>query len=578
MSNQRILSVAIGASFCVGTLLLGGCNQQPEQAPAAAPSAASTAPAPATTSAAPASAYTPPSADQLYQLVAPIALFPDKLVAQVLAGSTYPDQITAADNLLMQSPNLKGTLLQAAVDPQPWDPSVKGLTAFPSTLDQMAKNIQWTTALGEAYVNDPTDVLNAVQVMRQRASAHGNLRSSQQQRVETRVIQTATPDDAAYAEDNGSQPVYSGPSVVPAPQQVIEIEPAQPDTVYVPSYDPQTVYGGDIGYYPSYTYERPSYSGADLVAVGAVAFGAAILIGSMHDHHRDGGDWHSWGMNWGGGRGGNEGGGGGWHRPAVVYNNQTYVSRSTTVVNRYTTNNITNINSNNRTVTNNNGNVVNQHNTINNINNSNNTNNSVNNSHNQIAQNREVANHPDNRSFDHRNVPNGPPAPAPAPGQPNHMTMPNFSQARQPAAAAANNTHPVAPHAAVAQPHEAQPRVDERHAQVPRPQETLHQPTAVNHAPPPQPTQRPHAAPAPHPAMAQPRPAEHVSVPHPQPEPHMQPAPHPQPHQQQAPRPQPESRPEPQHQNPQPHPAPQQNHPQRAAPPHPEKKDDKDHH
>ena len=567
MSNQRILSVAIGASFCVGTLLLGGCNQQPEQAPAAAPTAASTTPATPATS--PASAYTPPSADQLYQLVAPIALFPDKLVAQVLAGSTYPDQITAADNLLAQNPNLKGGLLQTAVDPQPWDESVKGLTAFPSTLDQMAKNIQWTTALGEAYVNDPTDVANAIQVMRQRASAHGNLRSTQQQRVETRAVAVAAPDDAAYVQDGGSQPVYSGPSVVPAPEQVIEIEPAQPDTVYVPSYDPQAVYGGDIGYYPSYTYERPSYSGSDLVAVGAVAFGAAILVGSMRDHHRDGGDWHAWGMNWGGRGGGNEGGGG-WRRPAVVYNNQTYVSRSTTVVNRYTTNNVTNINSNNRTVTNNNGNVVNQHNTVNN------TNNSVNNSHNQVPQNREVANRADNRPFDHRNGPNGAP-PAPAPGQPNHMTMPNFSQARQPGPA--NNAHPVPPHAAVPQPHETQPRTDERHAPAPRPQETLHQPAPVTHATPPRPAQMPHAAPAPHPAMAQPRPAEHAPPPHMQPEqPHAQPAPRPQqPHPQPAPHPQPEARPAPQHQNPQPHPAPQQNHPQRPAP-HPEKKDDKDHH
>jgi hypothetical protein len=553
----------------VGTLFLGGCNQQPEQAPTATPTSASTAPAVAATSPAPASAYTPPSADQLYQLVAPIALFPDKLVAQVLAGATYPDQITAADNLLAQNPNLKGTLLQAAVDPQPWDPSVKGLTAFPSTLDQMAKNIQWTTALGEAYVNDPTDVLNAIQVMRQRASAHGNLRSTQQQRVETRVVQAGVPDNAAYVEDSGSQPVYSGPSVVPAPEQVIEIEPAQSDTVYVPSYDPQAVYGGDVGYYPSYTYQRPSYSGSDLVAVGAVTFGVAILVGAMHDHHRDGGDWHSWGMNWGG-PGGNEGGGGR-YRPAVVYNNQTYVSRSTTVVNRYTTNNITNINSNNRIVTNNNGNVVNNRNTINNINNS--VNNSNNSSHNQIAQNREVTNHVDNRQPDHRNVPNGP-APAAAPAQPNHMTMPNFSQARQPAAA--NNAHPVAPHAAAPQPREAQSRGDERHAPAPRPQEAFHQPVNATHAQPPQPTQMPHAAPAPHPAVAQPRPAEHVPAPHQQPEPHTQPAPHPQ-HQQPAPHPQPEARPAPQHQNPQPHPAPQQNHPQKA-PPHPEKKDDKDHH
>lgn len=580
MNKQRFLSVAIGASFCVSTLVLGGCNQQPEQTPAAAPATASTAPVNASTAAAPASAYTPPSADQLYQLVAPIALFPDKLVAQVLAGSTYPDQITAADNLLAQNPNLKGTLLQAAVDPQPWDASVKGLTAFPSTIDQMAKNIQWTTALGEAYVNDPTDVLNAIQVMRQRASAHGNLRSTQQQRVETRTVEAAAPEDATYVEDSGYQRVYSGPSVVRAPEQVIEIEPAQPDTVYVPSYDPQTVYGGDVGYYPSYTYERPSYSTGDLVAVGAVTFGVAILIGSMRDHHRDGGDWHAWGMNWGGGRGGNDGGGGGgggWHRPAVVYNNQTYVSRSTTVVNRYTTNNITNINSNNRTVTNNNGNVVNNRNTTNNINNS------VDNSRNQFAQNREVTNRVDNRPQDHRNVPNGP-APAAAPGQPNHMTMPNFSQARQPAVA--NNAHPVAPHTPVPQPHGAQPRADEQHAPAPRPQETFHQPAAVTHAPPQRPVQEPHAAPAPHPAMTQPRPVEHMPAPRPQPEPraqqpapqpHTQPAPRPQPEARPEPRPQPESRPAPPHENPQPHPAPQQNHPQKE-PPHPEKKDDKDHH
>jgi hypothetical protein len=537
--------------------LLGGCNQQPAQTSATPPAATSTAPANASSAqTAPASAYTPPSADQLYQLVAPIALFPDKLVAQVLAGSTYPDQITAADNLLTQNPNLKGTLLQAAVDPQPWDESVKGLTAFPSTVDQMAKNIQWTTALGEAYVNDPTDVVNAIQVMRQRAAAHGNLRSTQQQRVETRTVETVAPDDAAYAQDDGGQPIYSGPSVVPAPGQVIEIEP---DTVYVPSYDPQAVYGGDIGYYPSYTYERPSYSGGDLVAVGAVAFGAAILVSAMHDHHRDGGDWHAWGMNWGGGRGGNEGGGP-WRRPAVVYNNQTYVSRSTTVVNRYTTRNVTNINSNNHTVTNNNANVVDNRHAVN----------DANNGHNQFAQTREAAPHPDARPFDHRNLANSP-APAAPPGQPNHMTMPNFSQARQ--AAAANNARPVESHQAVPQPREAQARAAEQHMQPPHPGEAFHQPATATHAQPRQPMQAPHA-PTPHPAMAQPRPVEHMAAPHPQPE-HMQPAPHQQP----APRPQPESHPAPPHQErPQPHPAPQQSHPQKAPPPHPEKRDDKDHH
>ncbi|MBB6186343.1 DUF3300 domain-containing protein [Rhodanobacter sp. MP7CTX1] len=311
---------------------------------------ASSAPAPAGSAAQAAAPYTPPTADQLYQLVAPIALFPDNLVAQVLAGATYPDQITAADSLLAQSPNLKGVPLQTAIAPQPWDPSVKGLTAFPSVLSQMAQNIQWTTSLGEAYVNDPTDVMNAIQVMRQRAAKHGNLRDSAQQRVVTQPV-TAV-DTTAYTDngDNGEPPVYNGPSVVQEPDQAIQIMPADPDTVYVPSYNPQTVYGEEVPVYPGYAYVQPAgYSTGDLIAVGAVTFGAAILVGSLfnhHDHYNNGPayGWNNWGMHWGPGHGN----GGGWQRPAVVYNNSTYVSRSTTVVNRYTTNNY-----NNRTVNNN---------------------------------------------------------------------------------------------------------------------------------------------------------------------------------------------------------------------------------
>src|SRR5471032_1384895 len=158
MANNKKTSVLLGASVCVALLSLTACDKKPDAAAPAAPPQA-------------APAYVPPSADQLYQLVGPIALFPDKLVAQVLAASSYPDQVTAADNWLAQNSNLKGRPLQDAANQQPWDVSVKGLTQFPGVLDQMAHNIPWTSALGDAYVNDPTDVMNAIQVMRQRAAA-----------------------------------------------------------------------------------------------------------------------------------------------------------------------------------------------------------------------------------------------------------------------------------------------------------------------------------------------------------------------------------------------------------------------
>lgn len=340
MTRMPLARNAMYTLLCAGFVAIAGCNQP--ASPSQPPASSASAPAPAQTSAgAQQAAYTPPSADQLYQMVAPIALFPDKLVAQVLAGSTYPDQITAADSVVDQNPNLKGEPLQTAIAQQPWDPSVKGLTVFPSVLDQMAKNIDWTTSLGEAYVNDPTDVMNAIQVMRQRAASHGSLKTSSQLTVQT---QTVTPVDYA---SNGGQPVYS---VVPAPSQVIEIQPTDPDTVYVPQYNPQVVYGEEVPYYPGYTYVQPrGYSGGDLIVAGAIGFGAAVLVGSLFGHHHDGGyGWNNWGMNWGGHGGGGYGGGyGGGGRPAVVYNNNTYVSRSTTVVNHNITNNY-----NNRTVNN----------------------------------------------------------------------------------------------------------------------------------------------------------------------------------------------------------------------------------
>jgi hypothetical protein len=144
---------------------------------------------------------TPPHAqqtpEQLQQLVAPIALYSDSLVAQILAASTFPEQVVEADRWLQAHPDLKGDALGQAVDPQPWDPSVKALTALPSVLGNMDKNLSWTSSLGDAFYNQQQDVMDAVQVMRQRAQAAGNLRSTPQQAVEDQdssiVIQPPAP-------------------------------------------------------------------------------------------------------------------------------------------------------------------------------------------------------------------------------------------------------------------------------------------------------------------------------------------------------------------------------------------------
>jgi hypothetical protein len=307
---------AVSSTLLLSLLALAGCDK-----PADTPPKPTTAATPA------APPYVPPSADQLQQMVAPIALFPDKLVGQVLAGATYPAQIAAADQWVDQNPSLKGDALQAAEANQPWDVSVKSLTAFPSVLDQMAGNIQWTTSLGQAYANDPNDVMNAIQVMRVRAQQAGNLKSSPQLRVST-TLRAAPP---AYVEPAPADPqvVYDGPPVIPPPPQTIVIEPAEPDVVYVPQYNPTVVYGAPVPVYPGWVYHEPAYVASDLVTTGAISFGIGVLVGAAVSHHHDWG-WNSWGVNWGG-----PGYGGGWHRPAVVYNNTTYVTKSVTVVNNF---------------------------------------------------------------------------------------------------------------------------------------------------------------------------------------------------------------------------------------------------
>src|SRR5215831_13289187 len=163
----------------------------------------------------------PQSAQQIQALVAPIALYPDALVAQVLSGATFPDQIALAQNWLLQHNDLHGKELMQEVNEQSWDASVKALTQFPSVLDNMAKNLAWTSELGEVYHYQAKDVMEAVQTLRAKAQASGNLKSTEQIKV-----------------------VQQSPST-------IVIEPANPQVVYIPEYNPAVIYGT--------TYVVPNY-------------------------------------------------------------------------------------------------------------------------------------------------------------------------------------------------------------------------------------------------------------------------------------------------------------------------------
>src|SRR5690349_1859724 len=142
---------------CLGCLLV----RAPAQAGAYALAGQSGEQAPAATA--------QQSPEELQQLVAPIALYPDALVAQILAASTYPTEIVEADRWMQSNSGLQGKQLAKEVNKQPWDPSVKALTQFPSVLANMDKNLSWTSSLGDAYVNQEQDVMDAVQVMRRRA-------------------------------------------------------------------------------------------------------------------------------------------------------------------------------------------------------------------------------------------------------------------------------------------------------------------------------------------------------------------------------------------------------------------------
>ena len=197
---------------------------------------------------------TPPpsySPQQLDQLVAPVALYPDTLLGQVFIASTYPLEIVEASRW-RQDPanaNLQGDQLANALIQQPWDPSVKSLVAFPDVLSMMDKNLQWTEQLGDAFLAQQTDVSNSVQNLRQRAETAGHLASSPQQTVE-------------------------------GGQGAIVIQPAQPNVVYVPSYNPQVVYGAwPYASYPPYYF--PASGGYYYGNQGLIGFGAGIAVANL---------------------------------------------------------------------------------------------------------------------------------------------------------------------------------------------------------------------------------------------------------------------------------------------------------
>ena len=252
---RAVLSVVL--SFVLVTLSSRVLYGQPS-----APSTAATEPANPTEAAA-------MSASELQGLVAPIALYPDQLVAAILGAATFPDQVAVASYWLQQNQKLEGSKLTKEVDKQTWDSSVKALTAFPTVLDNLAKNLAWTSSLGEAYHNQQADVMKAVQTLRAQAKEKGNLKTTS----EITVVQQAP--------------------------QTIVIQPANPQIVYVPQYNPAVIYG--------YPYVTPGYTPGEMVAASAISFGAGIAVGALMTGAWG---WNSWRCDWHGG--------------VVVYNHNSF--------------------------------------------------------------------------------------------------------------------------------------------------------------------------------------------------------------------------------------------------------------
>ena len=197
--------------------------------------------------------------EELEQILAPIALHPDSLVTQILMAATYPLEVVQAERWIKQNASLKGEALTAALEKQQWDPSVKSLVNFPQVVTMMSEQLEWTQRVGDAFLADQKQVLDTIQSLRAKAQASGNLQTTNEQTI---IVE----------------------------EKIIKIEPANPQVVYVPTYNPTVVYGGwPYPAYPPYTYYPPGY-----VASSAMWFGAGMAMGAAWGY--------AWGnANWNGG-------------------------------------------------------------------------------------------------------------------------------------------------------------------------------------------------------------------------------------------------------------------------------------
>jgi hypothetical protein len=229
---------------------------------------AQTPPPQAPASQAPASSEQLLKPEELDALVAGIALYPDTLLSVVLMASTYPLEVVQADRWVKENKNLKGDELKAAVDKQSWDESVRSLVATPDVLSMMSTKLDWTQKLGDAVLAQQPDVMDAIQRLRTKAEANNKLTSTKEQKVTKKQEQG---------------------------KQVIVIEPTEPNTVYVPYYDPNVVYGGwPYPAYPPYYFGYPGYIAGGVIA-GGIAFGAGYALGRW----ASGGNYWGGGCNWG---------------------------------------------------------------------------------------------------------------------------------------------------------------------------------------------------------------------------------------------------------------------------------------
>jgi hypothetical protein len=248
MKRHRTLAAALIVALVIPAFVLA-------QTPPAPRAPAPTAPA-AAAPGAPAASGKTFRQEELDQLLAPIALYPDALLAQVLMASTYPLEIVEASRWVKANPSLKDKALQDALQQQKWDASVKSLAAFPQVITMMSEKLDWTQKLGDAFLAQQQDVMATVQGLRQKANAQGNLKTTKEQKVI----------------------VEQDPAATTAVQQtIIKIEPATPEVVYVPTYNPTVVYGAwAYPTYPPYYYYPPGY----VAGAAAVGFTAGVIAGA----------------------------------------------------------------------------------------------------------------------------------------------------------------------------------------------------------------------------------------------------------------------------------------------------------